>query len=267
MFFILSTFLLSLVVFIQLTVVLRPGIYEPDLEKRIAYARDPAFSDQLCREDVKKAKRDVKNGNVVFTQRFGFGTMPYRFEKELRELCKSYDITFDLELIYDFFTSGNTQGCYADYMDGVLNERFGPGFKENLLKKADSLFIKNAVLNDAPVDSWYCDEGPYLTNTAHEKDDYNFLLVVEHIPIEKDTVTDRWPHMDLGFIVEKDSSIDNLHVSYYADYTKGNARYEQALLHRASEYLKTIHPIWIPGKIEGHSVRTAHNVRLFFRPE
>lgn len=265
-FFIISTFLLSLVVFIRLAMV-RHRVYEPDISKRIAYTKDPVLSDKLCREDVKKAKRDVEKGKIVLTQRYGFGTMPYRFEEELAELCKSHDITFEVVLISDLIIHGQTQGCNADYMDGILSERFGTEFKEKLLERADSLFLKNAMLYDSLVDSRYCDERPYLTNIAHKKDDYNFSLTVDDVPIKKDTVSGNWPHLDVEIIIEKDSSIGNFHVSYYADLANNNEQYKQALFKRSSDYLKTIHPIWIPGKIAGHPVRTSHNVRIFFLPE
>lgn len=264
-FFLVSSGLLSLVVVMRLSI-LPSGMYSQSDMQRIAYAKDPSWSDQLCRQDVAKAKRDIKEGKVVFTQKFSFGTRPYRFEEELINLCQSHGLTFDIELISDFST-GETQGCYADYMDGIINERFGREFKGKLLEQADSLFIKNTILDKRLVESWYCDEAPYLTNKAHQKNDVNFSLFVSDIPFEKDSTDNKWPHLDLSFIIEQDSSVGNFSIAYYAPSTERNKQFEQVFFERGIEYIKTIHPIWVPGTVADVPVRTGHNVRIFFIQE
>ncbi|GEM_PF-2339267 len=261
-FFISSSFVLSVVLLFRFT--LLPQVnYEPDDDKRIAYAKDPALSDRLCRTDVKRAKKDVANGKIVFTQRVSFGTKPFRFEKELAKLCKVNGLVFESELISDFST-GETQGCYADYMDGVIQNQFGKQFKQELLKQADSLFIKNVVPGNRSIESWYCDEKPYSANNIYSRGERNFTLRLNDVLIKKDTVSGSWPHMDISFVIEKNGTIGNFDISYYSAFTEYNQPYRQVLFEKAQVYLKTNHSTWVPGEVAGKSVRTKHSVRIFF---
>lgn len=112
-----------------------------ELPERVVYVSEPNKKDKLCISEINRAKDDIKKGKVVFTQSFGLGTEVLNYEKELKELCKTRGLVFDIDLISCIEYEGQTQGCYGDYMDKEIIERFGISFKKDLHREANRLFL------------------------------------------------------------------------------------------------------------------------------
>jgi len=70
--------------------------------------------------------------------------------------------------------------------------------------------------------------------------------------------------MDLGFIVERDSTISSFHIRGFVAEVKHNEKFEGELYTIAVAYMKEKYPIWVPGQIRNVSIRTDNNVRLTF---
>ena len=235
------------------------------LPERIIYVSKPNPTDTLCISDIKRAKKDVEKGKIVFTQRVGFLFGNIRYEKELRELCKQNGLVFDFDVMSDFVFEGETQGCYGNYMDKIIIEKFGAEFKDNLHKKADSLFLARTNLENKYVQYWDCDERPRLpTEIKRTTDEFPDISVADLDIKECKGEYGGWPFIDLGFMVEKDSTISSFYLRNFVPQLEENKRFKEKLIALAVDYIKTNYPVWIPGKIKGIPVRTINNVRIFF---
>ncbi len=230
-----------------------------------SYINNPKETDTLCINEIERAKKDLKQGFIVFTQSVGFGTGQLRYEKELNELCKTKGLVLGVDMIGCVIMRGQTQGCYGDYMDKIISEKFGDNFKQKLHIKADSLFLANCITQNKVVKYWDCDERPRLTSEKERTSDELPSIEVTDIDIIKDESDNGgWPFFDLNFVVELDSSINKFDYSNYVAELNQNEKYKDKLFKIAVSYLKNKYPVWVPGKIKGIPVRTSNNVRIHF---
>ncbi|HTJ53589.1 MAG TPA: hypothetical protein VL443_29245 [Cyclobacteriaceae bacterium] len=238
-------------------------IKKPDEQKTpetIAYVMNPNPTDSLCISDIERAKKEIKDGKIVFTQSAGFLFGNIRYEEELRKLCEEHGLVFDFDLIGCIVFEGQTQGCYGDYMDEIIKKKFGSKFKEQLHIHADSMFLLNVNSKNKTVQYWDCDERPRLPNENKRTSDYLPNITVSEIDING---SKGWPFFDLGFIVEKDSTVSNFYVGNFVAESNENKKYKDKLFAIAVQYIQSKYPTWIPGKIKGVPIRTDNNVRIF----
>jgi hypothetical protein len=234
---------------------------EQNVGDRLVYVKNPNPTDSLCISDIQKAKKDIKDGKIVFTQSAGFLFGNIRYEEELRKLCQDHGLVFDFDLIGCVVFEGQTQGCYGEYMDEIIKDKFGSGFKEKLHVQADSIFLFNTNSMSKTVQYWDCDERPRLPSESKRTNDYIPNTTVSGIDINGSN--GQWPFFDLGFIVEKDSTISNFYVRNFVAEANENEKYKDKLFSIAVQYVQSEYPTWIPGKIKGIPVRTDNNVRIF----
>lgn len=235
---------------------------EQKLPDEIIYVSNPNRGDDLCISEIERAKKDIANGKIVFTQQVGFLYGYIRYESELKQICKENGLEFDIELISDVQFDGETQGCYGYYMDKVIIEKYGLGFKEKIHLEADSLYFSLIQSENRLVDSFDCDKQPRLPNELSERDIY--LLKVSDIDIqEKSGENGGWPFFDVGFIIEKDSTISSFYINNFVPQNEGNKKFKEELFSKVTEHIKQKYPIWIPGKIKNTPVRTNANARFF----
>src|ERR1700751_4065183 len=134
-------------------------------ENRLAkYIEKPSDKDSMCIKEIERAKRDISKGRIVFCMPMGFGSFQLRQEEQIQQLCKKNNLVFEYETFSDVIISGQTQGCYGAYMDKVIQDKFGVGFKEKLLNKADGILLAS---NDTIV-YYLCDKRPQIPG----RDDY-----------------------------------------------------------------------------------------------
>ncbi len=232
----------------------------------ITYVSNPAKTDSLCISEINKAKFDIENEGIVFTQAVGFLFGHNRYEKELEKLCEEKGLKYAIDLIGCVVFEGQTQGCYGAYMDKSLAEKYGTDFKQIMHKKADSLFLSNVLKNNTAVQYWDCDERPKLPSENIRTSDYIPYLSVYDIDIkENKNEYGGWPFFDVGFIVEKDSTTTNYYIGNYVAELESNEKYKTQLFELVTKHLKEKYPKWIPGSIKGVPVRTDNNVRIHLK--
>lgn len=230
----------------------------------ITYVSNPAKTDSLCISEIDKAKSDIENKGIAFTQEVGFGFGHERYEKELIKLCKEKGLRYEVDLISCIAFEGQTQGCYGAYMDKILAEKYGTDFKQLMHQKADSLFLFNVLKNNTAVQYWDCDERPKLPNENIRTSDYTLYLNVYDIKENKGK-NGGWPFFDIGFIVEKDSTTTNYYIKNYVAELESNEKYKTQLFELVTKHLKEKYPKWIPGSIKGIPVRTDNNIRIYLK--
>jgi hypothetical protein len=228
----------------------------------IVYVSNPDPNDEQCISEIDKAKIDIQKEGVVFTQVVGFLSGHIRYENELKQLCKENGLKYDFVLTGCTY-GGKIQSCYSSYMDKVLAQKYGSLFKKEMHKKADSIFLKNVLRNNIAVSYIDCDERPKLPGETERYSDHIPFLKVTKIDIKSnDSDYGGWPFFDIGFIVEKDSTISNLHVNYFVAEVDSNEKYKTQLFDLVTDYIKRDYPIWVPGIVNGVQVRTKNNVRI-----
>jgi len=228
----------------------------------VTYVANPEKTDELCISDINKAKADILKNGVVFTQAVGFGFGHKRYEDELKKLCKEKGLKYEIDLTGCVVMDGQTQGCYGAYMDKTLIEKYGENFKKEMHEKADNLFLKNAIENNIAVYYGDCDERPKLPNRNSRYEIRS--LTVTNIDIQEDKSDyGGWPFFDVGFTVEKDSTISNIHINSWVANLESNEKYKVQLFQLVTKKLKKDYPTWIPGRINGIQVRTDNNVRIY----
>lgn len=239
-----------------------------ELPKFIQYVVNPNPNDTLCIEEIEKAKKDIEHGKIVFTKNMGFLYGNFRYKNELEELCKLNGLEFDFDLFSCVQIEGQTQGCYGTYMDKVIYEKFGFNFKKQLHKKADSLFLSRANSENKIVQYWDCDERARLPSEIKRTSDFipSISILIPEIK-KKEGDFGGWPFFDLGFVVEKDSTISSFYISNFVAKLEENEKFKDELYLIAVQNIKKYYPTWVPGKISGVPVRTDNNVRIFFTRE
>ena len=161
-------------------------------------------------------------------------------------------------------TSGQTQGCYGYYMDKIIIEKYGLGFKEKIHQEADSLYLALVQLEDKIVDSFDCDEQPRLPNELSERNIYLPTLKVSEIDIkEKIGEYGGWPFFDIEFTIEKDSTISGFGNNEFVPRHEENKKFKGELFSKVKEHIQQEYPVWVPGKVKNTPVRTNANVRIF----
>ena len=233
--------------------------------QEIEYVMHPNPKDTLCRSEVVRAQKDVAKGKIVFSQPVGSLTGEIRYEEELQFLCKQYRMEYGHEVWSDCVSDNETQGCYGSYMDKVIIDKYGIGFKKKLVRQADSLFLVHVQFGEKVVKYWNCDERPKLPKESKRTDDLIISLVVSNLDIKKkEGEYGGWPFMDIGFVVELNGKLSTFYSGYFAPQLTTNAKFKDQLCLLAVDYIKKHYPVWVPGKIKGIPVRTYNNVRVFF---
>lgn len=236
------------------------GYYE-----MIEYVSNPNQEDTLCIAGVNRAKKDLEEGKLVFTQMIGFLFGHIRYESELIHLCKENGLYYSIDMISDVVYEGQTQGCYGAFMDKKITEIFGNEFKEKLRAKADSLFLAKVNIQNETVQYWDCDERPRLPNELERTSDYLTTIKLNNLNIiEDESDYGGWPFVDLGFIVEKDSAISGFYIDRFVPHLRANEKFRGDYFKIAVNELKNNYSKWIPGTIKNIPVKTSNVVRIFF---
>lgn len=235
---------------------------EYQISERLSYVMNPELTDSLCKSDILRAKSDISAGKLIYVQEAGLGFGFKRYETDLKKLCKEQGLEYEVDLIGCVVFEGQTQGCYGAFMDKTLIDKFGSDFKENLNRKADSLFLIRIIEEQIPIHSWDCDEKPkpILVNKKY----LETTLDIPNLNLKRTEIAKTWPAIDLSFIIEKDGTISKFYSDNYIPNLKHNEKFKSQLYNIAVKYVQDNYPNWETGKIRGTSVKTDHNLRITF---
>jgi len=227
---------------------------------KLKYIQEPDKNDSTCKNEINKAKQDIKAGKIVFCTPLGLLFGNIRYEYELEEVVNKYKLKFNVDFISDSRIIGQTQNCYATVMTNYINKKYGVNFREKLYREADSLYIRKVITKNRIVDYWNCDIYPHILNEV-PKQDYEITLNIDslHSPIDCRNAT----LIDITFVIELDSTTNNYTISNKVFGTKNNEEYCQALQDYSINEVKKINR-WCPGRLGNSNIRTRQNVRVFF---
>lgn len=72
---------MALTPFLSLCQVDMDSVNRKFLLERLAYVEQPNLNDTLCLSEIKRARNDIKNHGIIFTEKLSFFTGIYRYEK------------------------------------------------------------------------------------------------------------------------------------------------------------------------------------------
>lgn len=225
------------------------------------YIENPSPDDVTCLQGIERAKKDVASGKLVFTSRLGFGTEFLRQEKYLEKLCETYNLVFEYELFSCIRIKGQRQGCYGAYMDKMIEEKYGKGFKQLLLAKADSML---AASNDT-IPSHLCDKSPQIPGENENKSSLQVHVPEEIRRVLKTDDEGKYPFMDIGFYIDKSGNVSGFSMCNFNDAQSAeNQQLKDELYAIGVKQIQSI-PNWKGGIISGQVVNTLNNVRVYFQ--
>lgn len=224
------------------------------------YIDHPLKSDTTCIKDLKRVKEDVKNGKIIFFAIRGL-TEPFRQEKYARKLCAQYHLIFDFYPFDDTIIIGQTDGCYSNYMNKVIEQKFGINFKDKLIQKADSMLLAS---NDT-LWNYMCDKHPQLINKPERENLYIKADSTLRSKLRPDGDGDL-PYMDVRFIIDTTDKVPDYYLieQFYNLGPRQNELYKPQMLRAAIEGLSRFKK-GIPGEINGKKFATFNTIRVVFK--
>ena len=226
-------------------------------------------TDTTCIKAVRRAKEDISKGELSFCYHAGSLLYePLRCEKEMDSLLTLIGIGYKNIITSDVIYEGQTQGCYGDYMNEVILQKFGNNFIDSITYKADSIFVsKNS---DKIFDYHDCDTDPKFPGDSND-DNRNFNPGLQKAFDNKVTYPEGYikktPNDKLGFVnlsllVDKKGKASIQQFSFVFDNDK-NLQFQQ--------YFKNIYePIifettWMPATIKKQNVSSTITTFIYLK--
>ncbi|UHO39578.1 hypothetical protein H5J24_05685 [Chryseobacterium capnotolerans] len=230
-----------------------------------SYVKNPSLNDRMCKDDIERAKKDLKKYKNIYvtTSCFGCKTPPYadeRIEYATKNHFKVINNDYSCVVI-----DGQIQGCYKALVDLKMEEIHGKDFGKKIEQAAEELMIEK-IKTGTKILSVYDlseEEKPNLIqeNKVTKKEDV--LLVQTGLPLQYEL--DTYPFIDLSFIVEKDGTISNLKNENWVSGFNRNEKYKNELENLAKNKILTDYSKWRPGKYKNTLTRVENNFRVCFK--
>ncbi|MCT2406162.1 hypothetical protein NZD88_01165 [Chryseobacterium antibioticum] len=229
------------------------------------YVIKPKNDDGLCREDISRAKEDLKKYGQIYVTTYCFGCESLPYEEEVIEYAtyKGFKV-----ISYGFSCvtiNGQTQGCYKAFIDLKMEEINGKYFRQKIQIEAEKLMInklKNSNRSLSIYDLSDNDKPKLVHETNLTKQGY-IPTIKTMLPLKFDR--DKYPFVDISFIIEKDGKISNLKSENWVDGYKENNKYKKELESMAKKEILNYYNEWIPGKYKNTIARVENNFRVSFQ--
>lgn len=231
----------------------------PKLENIHTYIQHPKLEDRICGNGIALAKKDIQNGELVFSMPSGEGDYDLRQEKYIRMLCKKHNLIFRFEMIDDAPAEKGRQGCYGAYMDNMIAEKYYSNFKRDVLNEADIMLSKS---NDT-VKSWNCDKKPIIEGLGSEDAIYILLDPKFKTQLANDKIY-YGAGIDISFYIDKKGKPSGYHLKDYNRLEKINReKYKIQFVKAGIAQLKKYQKCRA-GEVKGQKVKTEQIIRTYF---
>ncbi len=225
-------------------------------------------SDTTCLKSLKRAKDDIIKGRLTYC--YYAGSLLYnslRSFHEMDSLLNVFGLEYIEEMTSDVIYSGQTQGCYCDYMNETIGVKYGTKFIDSLLNLSDSLYVLNNIAGIFYYEN--CDTQPnYPTDTDTHHDEYSEIFQKDLDTVLKyPTGYIKRPNYDSSAFVD---------INLYVD-KEGNATitgywflFGMKSNHRFENYLKRVINMtmkksgWTAATIRNQKVNSDMVMRLYF---
>lgn len=232
-----------------------------DYEK---YMKNVPKSDSLCNEEIERAKDDLSKYDGVYVQTICFGCDFKPYEEEIKEVLKKKKFKLGIQDIGCVRYEGQTVGCYGEYINLKMEEKYGENYKSEIENDAIKILIKNINNNNKIISIYDLEqnEKPKILNPKIAiENDYSTTIKTD-LPINRKSM--HYLFTDIDFIVEKDGTISNLKETNWVNEKGIDEKYKQDLVNLAIYTLKKDYNNWKPGTYKGNKARIQNNLRISF---
>ena len=195
--------------------------------------------------------------------------LPVRFLPQLKQLCAANGLIMEEYIVRHEMGKGEEQLRREAIMNGCIEKKFGKGFREKLIKRADSIFIAKSANSIIEFD--YCDYWPHPKDEPEDRyrkgivdPDRNIKIgerLYRQLPSDEN---DNKPTLTISFLVSKEGTISNIKPVYMPfDVAIKN---KELLLKPQAIIKKQImaESPWVPGQVAGHNVTTKYILTVNF---
>lgn len=228
------------------------------------YLKNVPKTDSLCNGEIERAKKDLSKYDGVYVQTICFGCDFKPYEEEIKEVLKKRKFKLGIQDIGCVRYERQTVGCYIEYIDLKMKEKYGENYKSEIENDAIKILIKNISINNKIVSIYDLEpnEKPKILDPKITIENDYYVTIKTDLPINK-TGT-RYLCIDVNFIVEKDGTISNLKEDNWVNQNGIDEKYKNDLISLALNTLKKDYNNWKPGTYKGNKARVENNLRISF---
>jgi len=224
--------------------------------------------DTTCLKALKKAKTDIKNGKLTYCHHAGsLLYISLRSSHELDSLLNLSGLNYTEQMTSDVVYTDQTQGCYCDYMNEMIETKYGKAFIDSLLNLSDSLYVQNNI-----ADTFYyanCDTRPnYPGDTDTYQDEFSRVFQEDLEKVLKYPTgyvkrpnDDSSAFVNVDLYVDKDGNADITGYWFLFD-MKHNHKFEDYFKQVISQAMRKTG--WTPATIRHQMVNSDMVMRLYF---
>jgi hypothetical protein len=230
-----------------------------------AYLDNPNPGDVSCIEGISRARKDIAAGKkVIIIYTGGVGAEGLRYENELALLIRQHGFTVDYEMENCIIFEGQTDGCYAAYMNRHVKQRHGTYFISNLHLTADSLFTENLINSEEVFSHMDYHTPPVSIDEDGEPKAISSLQlssVLPEVKLAKDSINAH-AYIDLHMIIDKNGNVTKTYFKDFSIQPKSLRKYRDVLLTAVRKHLNDAALYWLPAEKYAIFVNAEHSVRI-----
>lgn len=228
------------------------------------YMKNVPKSDSLCNGEIERAKDDLSKYDGVYVQTICFGCDFKPYEEEIKEVLKKRKFKLGIQDIGCVRYEGQTVGCYSEYIDLKMKEKYGANYESEIENEAIKILIKNININNKIISIYDLEqnEKPKITDPKIAIENDYYITINTDLPINRKSIHNLFT--DIDFIVEKDGTISNLKVTNWVNENGIDKKYKQDLINLAINTLRKDYNNWKPGTYKGNKVRVENTLRINF---
>lgn len=202
------------------------------------------YTDTTCLSELKKARRDVQKGKLVYVSAFD-GSFQ-RYDDELKELLDKQHIIY--EPIGENCTGYNL--CYGHYMDSVIIKRYGSRFLDSMRREADQLYLSSWATKT--YSSFGVDMEPDYCPMQPEA----YILSKLQLPKswDEEPIKNERQYIMLNVLVDSTGSVASISFDTASNLKKSNRKHRSYF---KKEVTRIIHSMgqWQPATVNNHRVK------------
>jgi hypothetical protein len=232
-----------------------------DYEK---YMKNVPKTDSLCNGEIERAKKDLSEHDGVYVQTICYGCDFKPYEDEIKEVLKKKKFKLGIQDIGCVRYEGQTVGCYSEYIDLKMKEKYGLNYESEIENEAIKILIKNININNKIISIFDLEqnEKPKIIDPRIAIENDSDITIKTDLPINRKSM--HYLFTDIDFIIEKDGTISNLKETNWVNEKGTNKKYKQDLINLAINTLKKDYNNWKPGTYKGNKARVQNSLRVSF---
>ncbi|MFT3936536.1 MAG: hypothetical protein QM726_23120 [Chitinophagaceae bacterium] len=189
--------------------------------------------------------------------------LPVRYLPQLKQLCAAKGLFMEENIVMHETGIGKERLQRQAIMDSCIEEKFGKGFKQKLIKQADSIFIAKST--NTVIEFDYCDYWPHPKDEPEDQYKTGAAEPGRNIEIPKAMFRqlpsdeyDNKPTIRISFLVSKQGVISNIK-KVDTPFAVG-IKNKELLLKLETIIKKQImaESPWVPGKVLERNVSTRY---------